>query len=395
MLNRWENTLKLNKNRGRYMKKSRIAVLKTSPGRILEDYSKLMRMIEYGKFLSKDVKTILKLNLSWTLFFPACSTPPWQLEGILKTLKEDGYNDVLAVENQTVVTHPWKGAYYNKWLPILKQYKTRFLPLTDVEWVNYEPKTEMLAMKDIFEKILIPKILIGSNIIHLPTIKTHGHTTTTGAMKNAFGGLIPKYRHHAHLKIHEVLVDLLAIQKEIHKGIFAVMDGCVCGNGAGPRTMEPFIGNIILAGGDQVAIDAVAAKIMGFDPMEVDYIKIAHDRGLGVGDIDQIEIIGIDKKDLEKLNFGFITKKSLVIKWDQILRKNTAKIKWIHYLLFYSPIFKFFIFLSELYHDWIWYNLIGKRKIKQFMITEWGKLFSKYEYGEFPKFKEVKDWNPY
>ncbi len=77
------------------------------------------------------------------------------------------------------------------------------------EWTSYKPKSEMLAMHDIFDEILIPKLFIGSNMIHFPTMKTHGHTTTTGAMKNAFGGLIPKYRHHAHKKIHEILVDLL------------------------------------------------------------------------------------------------------------------------------------------------------------------------------------------
>jgi len=374
---------------------ARVGILRTSPESVVKDYPKLMRVVEYESFLDKNVKTILKLNLSWTLFFPACSTPPWQLEGVLRTLKKDRYNDILAVENQTVVTHPWKGAYYNKWLPILKKYGVEFQPLTDVEWIRYEPKAEMLAMYDIFDEILIPKIFVGSNIVHLPTVKTHGHTTTTGAIKNAFGGLIPKYRHHAHKKIHEILVDLLAIQKEIHRGIFAVMDGCVCGNGAGPRTMEPFIGNIILASGDQVAIDAVAAKIMGFEPLEIDYIKMAHDKGLGIGDIDQIEIIGISKKEFEKLNFKFKVKKSPIIKWDQILRKKTANIKWLHRLLFYSFIFKTFIFASEFYHDWFWYPLIGKLRIKKFMRTDWGKLFGKYEYGEFPEYKEVRDWNPY
>jgi len=214
-------------------------------------------------------------------------------------------------------------------------------------------------------------------------------------MKDAFGGLIPKYRHHAHKKIHEILVDLLAIQKEIHKGIFAVMDGCVCGNGAGPRTMEPFIGNVILAGKDQVAIDAVAAKIMGFESLEIDYIKIAHDRGLGIGDVEQIEIVGMDKKEFERLNFGFRVKKSPVIMWDQILRKKTSNIKWLHHLLFYSPVFKTFIFASEFYHDWFWYPLVGKRKLKKFFETEWGKLFGKYTYGKFPEYEEVEEWDPY
>ncbi|MHC1632098.1 MAG: DUF362 domain-containing protein [Methanotrichaceae archaeon] len=374
---------------------SKVALLKTTPRTILDDYKKLMHLAAYENFLPRANRTIIKLNLSWSLYYPACSTPPWQLEGVLKTLRGDNYKDIVAVENQTVVTHPWKGAYYNKWLPILNKYEVEFQPLTDVEWVPYKPKTEMLAMHDIFGEILIPKIFLGSNIIHLPTVKTHGHTTTTGAMKNAFGGLIPKYRHHAHKKIHEILVDLLTIQKEIHKGIFAVMDGCVCGNGAGPRTMEPFIGNVILASEDQVAIDALAAKIMGFEPLEIDYIKMAHDRGLGTGDVDQIEIVGMDKKEFEKLNFGFEVKKSPIIRWDQRLRKKTANIEWLHHLLFYSSIFKMFIFASEFYHDRIWYPAIGKRKIREFMETSWGQVLKEYPYGMFPEYKEVKEWNPY
>jgi len=374
---------------------SKVAVLRTCPETLIEDYGRLMHLAEYDRFLPKENKTILKLNLSWTLFYPACSTPPWQLEAVLKTLKNDGYTDIIAVENQTVVTHPWKGAYYNKWLPILKKYGVEFQPLTDVEWVPYKPKAEMLAMYDIFGEILIPKIFVGTNVIHLPTVKTHGHTTTTGAMKDAFGGLIPKYRHHAHKRIHEILVDLLAIQKEIHEGIFAVMDGCVCGDGAGPRTMEPFIGNVILAGGDQVAIDAVAAKIIGFEPLEIDYIKMAHDRGLGVGDIGQIEVSGMDRETFKRLNFNFKVRKSPVIRGDQILRKKTANMKWLHHILFHSPVFKTFIFASEFYHDRLWYPLIGKRNINRFMKTGWGKIFEEYESGEYPKYKEVKDWDPY
>lgn len=374
---------------------SKVAVLKTSPEKVLDDYKLLMELAEFKKFMRKDLRTILKLNLSWTLFYPACSTPPWQLEGVVKTLKENEYEELIAVENQTVVTHPWRGAYYNKWLPVLKKFEVEFLPLTNVEWIPYEPKSEMLAMYEIFDEILIPKMFIGTNMVHLPTVKTHGHTVTTGAIKNAFGGLIPKYRHHAHKRIHEILVDLLAIQKEIHSGLFAVMDGCVCGNGAGPRTMKPFIGNIILASGDQVAIDAVAAKIMGFDPMKIDYIRIAHNRGLGCGDTEQIEIVGISEEEFKRLNFGFNVKKSPVIAWDQKLRKGTEKIKWLHRLLFYSPIFKLFIFASEFYHDKLWYPIIGKRYIKEFFKSEWGKLFQKYNYGDFPRYQEVRDWDPY
>jgi uncharacterized protein (DUF362 family) len=110
-------------------------------------------------------------------------------------------------------------------------------------------------------------MLMGKNVIHMPTVKTHIFTGTTGAMKNAFGGLLNLNRHWTHSVIHETLVDLLRIQKEIHPGVFAVMDGTIAGDGPGPRCMRPHVKNYILASSDCVAIDAIAAKMMGFDPM--------------------------------------------------------------------------------------------------------------------------------
>ena len=79
----------------------------------------------------------------------------------------------------------------------------------------------------------------------------------------------------------------------------------------------------------------------------------------GVGDLEQIEIVGLERVGLERraferLNFGFEVKKSPIIKGDQILRKKTANVKWLHRLLFFSPVFKAFIFGSEFYHDRFW-----------------------------------------
>jgi hypothetical protein len=379
---------------------SKVAVVPTTSKTVIDDYSKLLNLIEYQNILKKDLKTILKINLSWTLFYPACSTPPWQLDGVLNKLVEDGYTkEVECVENQTVVTHPWKGAYLNKWLGVLNQHEVPFSPLTNENWVTYKPKGEIFGMYELFEKIIVPKKFMGSNMIHLPTIKTHGHTITTGAMKNAFGGLIPKYRHHSHRIIDEILVDLLTIQKEIHHGLLAVMDGSVSGNGAGPRTMVPYYSNTLLASEDQVAVDAVSAKLMGFDPLSIKYIKLAHDKGLGIGDIDQIEILGMDKESFDKTNFNFKTKKSIVIKWDQRIRKTTHRYRILrpfHWLFFYTPLFKINIFASYFFHDVLWYPTAGKKQIKKFNETEWGQLFNQYPFGEkMKKYPEIKNWNPY
>jgi len=354
--------------------KPQVAIMKTSPETVINDYSSLMRSIAYQQFLPREREVILKLNLSWSLYFPACSTQPWQLEGVLKTLIEDGYKKIHPVENKTVVTKPWLGARENRWLPVLEKYGLRFKPLTEVEWSKYKLKDAKLeAIPEIFPKgHEIPSFFIGKSIIHLPTFKCHGHTIITGAIKDAFGGLITEKRHHCHKKIHEVLVDLLVLEKEIHPGILAVMDGTVAGNGKGPRTMIPVVKNYIAASADQVAIDAVEAKMFGFDPMTIPFIKMAHDRGLGCGDFDQIEIIG---EDIYGVNFNFKTKKSPVIFWDQMLRK---KIPIFEKILFHTKLFNLCIMGSGIYHDKIWYPLIGKKRIKEFMKTEWGTLFQKY-----------------
>jgi uncharacterized protein (DUF362 family) len=123
-------------------------------------------------------------------------------------------------------------------------------------------------------------------------------------MKNAFGGLLNERRHWTHPVIHETLVDLLMIQKKIHRGVFAVMDGTFAGDGPGPRCMTPHVKNVILASSDQVAIDAVAAKLMGFDPLkDCKFIRLAHELGLGCGDISQIELVGDKKAAEESWNF--------------------------------------------------------------------------------------------
>lgn len=114
------------------------------------------------------------------------------------------------------------------------------------------------------EVIEIPKIFGGKDVIYLPTVKTHGNSITTGTIKNSFGGLLEEVRHYCHKYIHEVLVDLVLLQQEIHPNIFAVMDGMICDDGSEPRTIIPKLKNNLLVSNDSVAIDAVAAKITGF-----------------------------------------------------------------------------------------------------------------------------------
>jgi len=358
--------------------KSKVAILRTDVGRVLDDYGRLMRMAGYQQIVSPDVPTLLKLNLSWTKYFPSCSSEPWQVEGVVKALLEDGYTkrNLIPVENRTVVTEPWKGARNNRWLPVLDRYGLTFQPLTEVKWTVYRFKSKLLMLDRIFpEGIEIPEMYIGKQILHLPTLKTHGHSTTTGAIKNAFGGLLKEVRHYAHKHIHEVLVDLMLMQRELHPSVFSVMDGTVCGDGAGPRTMIPRVKDFILASADSVAIDACAAKMMGFDPMRIEYLRRCHEMGLGVADPREIEIVG---DSIEGVNFGFQVSRSLVIWGDQMLRRGP--LRFLEKIALHSPLVVWAPLASNIYHDWLWYPLVGQARIREFRRTKWGR-FMEDRYG--------------
>ncbi|MBC7224412.1 MAG: DUF362 domain-containing protein, partial [Anaerolineae bacterium] len=272
--------------------RGRVAVLKTTPETVLEDCARLMEMAGFQEALPKDKETILKVNISWQTWYPACSTTPWQLEGVIRALQQTGYANLIAAHNRTVVVDAYVGERNNKHRAVVDAYGVRNVHLYEpyVRWVRYEPKTPFLVLDKIYpDGVHIPEMFIGRNIVHLPTVKTHSYTVTTGAMKNAFGGLLSERRHWTHSVIHETLVDLLMIQQDIHPGLFAVMDGTFAGDGPGPRAMRWHEKDIILASADQVAIDAVSAKLQGFDPMEIPFIRIAHEMGLGVGDPREIE----------------------------------------------------------------------------------------------------------
>ena len=359
--------------------KTKVAALYTRPETALQDYQRLFELGGGKEALQSETTTILKDNITWHFPMPGTNTTPWQFEGTILALRKAGFNDLVCVQNQTVVTNAFKGEDLNGYLPIFSHYNIPVLynfKGDDMTWIPYQPKAKMLALDHIYpEGIHIPDYFIGKNIVHLPTIKTHMYTTTTGAMKNAFGGLLSKYRHYTHTWIHETLVDLLAIQQEIHPGIFALMDGTTAGNGTGPRMVEPVVKNVILASSDQVAIDAVAAKLMGFDPLKIKYIRLAHERGLGIGDPGNIEIVG-DEIANENWNFKVGYNSHSFLAWLAWYGPTRVLQKWV----LRTPLVIIPTLIGEVEQDYLYWPLKYKKIAKHWRErTPWGQLFQSYQ----------------
>lgn len=362
---------------------SKVAIIRTTPQTVLQDVSKAMEMAGAKDALDQSSTTILKNNLSWHLMYPGANTTPWQLEGAILGLGKLGFRDLVCVENGTVVTDARKGEILNKQRPVCEYHEVPIkynFEQSDMKWQRYEPKAQMLVLNKIFPNgIYIPDYFHGKNVVHLPTTKCHIYTNMTGSMKNAFGGLLSNKRHYCHSQINETLVDLLAIQKEIHPGIFAVTDGTTAGNGAGPRTMTPVTKNVILAGDDCVAIDAVSAKLMGFEPMDHKFIRLAHERGLGTGRLEKIEILG--DVDVDGEDWGFVTGNNAASRIGKSLWFGSMRP--LEKLMFHTPIVYAFIFASAVYHDRIWYASRGKAVVDDWLKSSpWGRLFDTYQPGQ-------------
>jgi uncharacterized protein (DUF362 family) len=361
------------------MTPSKVAALYTQPETVIQDYQRLFDFAGGANTLQPNTPTILKDNITWHFPMPGANTTPWQLEGTIQALRQAGIDDLVCVQNQTVVTNAFKGEDLNLYMPIFKHYEIPVLynfHKADMTWVAYRPKIKMLALDHIYpEGIYIPDYFIGKNIVHLPTIKTHMYTTTTGEMKNAFGGLLTKYRHYTHTWIHETLVDLLAIQKEIHPGLFAIMDGTTAGNGAGPRMVQPVVKNIILASSDQVAIDAVAAKLMGFEPLHIQYIRLAHEQGLGVGDPQEIELVG-DDISKESWNFKVGHNSHSFLAW----LAWYGPTRFLQKLVLRTPLVFIPTVIGEIEQDFLYWPLKYRGITKRWRDdTLWGQLFQRYK----------------
>jgi uncharacterized protein (DUF362 family) len=359
--------------------RGKVAVLRTTPETVLEDYARLMALAGFEQALPKDKDTLLKVNLSWQTWYPACSTAPWQLEGVIRALQAAGYPNLAAAHNRTVVVDAHVGEQNNKQRVVVDAYGVKNVHLYEpaVKWVHYKPKTPFLVLDKIYpEGVMIPEMFMGRNMVHLPTVKTHVFTTITGAMKNAFGGLLSERRHWTHGVIHETLVDLLTIQQDIHTGLFAVMDGTFAGDGPGPRAMRWHEKNVILASADQVAIDAVSAKIQGFDPLSLPFIRVAHEMGLGVGDPREIEIAGMD---ISAEDWGFVQEDTVASRGQKLIYQGP--LSPLEGALLRSPVVPWSYMASNFYHNVYWYPAVGRPRVQEALKTRWGRLFREYGDG--------------
>lgn len=351
------------------MPRSIVAVLVTSPDTIIRDYRRLMELTPFRDVLARSRGIAVHPTLAWHPFFPSCSTPPWQLDGVLGALIGSGFSgeEVCAWYDSASGVSIHTGRVLNRHDSVLARYGIRvFTDDAGDRRVLHRPRTPLRVLHRVFpDGIPFPERLIGRFLIHLPTLKTRRDTIVSGAAVSALECWLGKESRRLGDSIHEALVDILAVQKELSPGVLSVMDGVFAGEGPEPRNLAPHEKNVILASSDSVALDSVALTLMGFDPMGAGYIRMAHEAGIGSGAPEDIELAG---DDISGMRFGFSIVEPAVAR----------RVRTLERAVFGTVLEPAARLVSTVYHDWYRYLAFGEERIKRAMSGEWGKVFEGY-----------------
>ena len=145
----------------------------------------------------------------------------------------------------------------------------------------------------------VPRTIAQAEVlVNVPVLKNHSLTMTTLGIKNLHGTIsdADKLFAHDYHRIPQKLVDIL----RYNKPALTVIDGVrgqECDHADMGRTVETAI---IISGTDTVAVDAVAESVIGFDNLEIDTTRLAHEQELGVGDINAIEVVGTSISEVRR-----------------------------------------------------------------------------------------------
>ncbi len=164
----------------------------------------------------------------------------------------------------------------------------------NVELVNFEASGSKGIRFGRYSFFISKPVLEADIIINLPKLKTHTLTLFTCAIKNMFG-VIPGFRKGELHKLFPGPVEFAEMLVHLYKLVtpsFTIVDAIQAMEGNGPSSGSPHDLGLILAGDDAVAIDSIAAGIIGFPEGAIDTTRIAAGMGLGQGGVERLNVVG-------------------------------------------------------------------------------------------------------
>ena len=211
------------------------------------------------------------------------------IEGVLRFFSEHGFKSLVVGEGSGFADtfHAFRVAGVDK---VAERWNARLVDLNRDEFVTVKPSNPYAL-----QTVRVAKTVLESCIVSVPKLKLHKLAGVTLSLKNMMGAVTPKGSIHGPLS--EKIVDLASI---ITPRV-AVIDGIIGGEGS-ETAGEPVEMNLVIAGRDPVAVDAVGAAVMGVDPRSVKHLVLAEEKGLGTCDLGRITVLG---EPIEKVRRRF------------------------------------------------------------------------------------------
>ncbi|MGC8849305.1 MAG: DUF362 domain-containing protein [Candidatus Bathyarchaeia archaeon] len=241
---------------------------------------KALEMVDAYRVLPLDKPILVKPNyLDASHPSKGITTDGRVVEGVVKYLKLHGFNSIAIGEGSGFADtlEAFKAAGLDA---VAERWNVKLVDLNRGSFVEVEPPNP-LALK----KVKIARTALESAIISVPKLKPHRQAGVTLSIKNMMGVMTPK--GSMHINLHKNIADLASIVKPC----VAVIDGVIAGEGH-ESAGNPVKMDLVIAGLDPVAVDAVGAAVMMIPVEEVKHLRYAMEKGLGTCHLDQIEIIG-------------------------------------------------------------------------------------------------------
>lgn len=243
-----------------------------------------------GKYIRKDEKVLLKLNLVREADADrAVTTHPAVAEMLARILSEEDYSDVSAGDSggfgSSIKSMERLGMREE-----LKKYGCRMAAFDEAVRTEYPEgihAKEFMLARDVIE---------ADAVVSVCKMKTHALEHITGAVKNQYGCVQGKHKAAGHTRypsaesMARMIVDLnLLVRPRLY-----VMDGIVAMEGNGPTSGDPVPMKMLLFSTDPVALDSVFARLVYLDPEAVPTEVAGAQMGLGTWKEEEIDLLTPD-----------------------------------------------------------------------------------------------------
>ena len=226
-----------------------------------------------GRFVSKGDIVVIKPNISWARRPElAATTNPEVVEAVIELCLDAGAKKVRIADN---TIHDARRCFALTGVGIVAKR-------TGADLV-FPRSSLMKEMKlnghrlDVWP-VFIP-LVEADKVISLPVAKVHGLSTLTLGMKNWIGGVGGR-RSALHQDIHQSIVDLA----QFFNPTITLIDATrimITNGPSGGSPSDVAVKNTLILSNDQVAADAKAAGLFGYDADKIGFISLGQKWGLG------------------------------------------------------------------------------------------------------------------